>query len=308
MAMQEIACFPRPPQPCCSRAAETPEAAVEDFGGRVCICHDAACAAAAADRQVSPMIRTLITASARSLRMLAAGVVGYALPPRCPGCGVVTPEDHQFCVDCWRELDFLGPPACATCGIPFDLDRGEGALCGRCIADPPAFDRARAAIAYGPIARRMVVRMKHGGRPQLAITLARLMERLLEQDEQVVLAPVPLHRWRIWRRGFNQSALIAGALARRKRLVAIPGLLTRVKPTPMLRGLNPSARAKAVRGAFRVDPAHRPQVAGRVVVLVDDVLTTGATANACARALRRAGAAEVRVIALARVSPGEEGR
>ena len=230
-----------------------------------------------------------------------AQTIAFALPPRCPGCGAVTGEDHSFCALCWQELDFLGPPACAACGEPFAIDRGQDALCGACLANPPALDRARAAVAYGEIARRVALKLKYAGRPALAETIARAIERLARDRDDALIAPVPLHRWRIWRRGYNQSALIAQALARRTGLAVELDLVRRTKATPVLRALGPAARAKALRGAFAVLPAVRPAVKGRSILLIDDVYTTGATGNACARALKRAGAAEVRLLCWARV-------
>jgi ComF family protein len=238
---------------------------------------------------------------------LAKAALAFALPPRCPGCGTVTAGDHRFCLDCWTRLDFLAGPACVTCGEPFELDAGEGARCGACLAEPPPLDGVRAAVAYGEIARAIALRLKYGRRPGLAHTAAAQMERLLPERGDILVAPVPLHRWRIWRRGYNQAALIARALAKRRELDLSLDLLERRKATPLLRGLGPAARAKAVRGAFHVRTARREEVRGRSVLLVDDVYTTGATGNACARALKRAGAAEVRLVCWARVVLAERG-
>ncbi len=226
-------------------------------------------------------------------------VLDFALPPRCPGCGAITPEPHHFCLDCWSQLAFLGEPCCAICALPFDYDAGAGALCGGCAAERPRFDRLRAAVAYGEISRAVALKLKYGGRPGVAETMARLMARHLGDD--AILAPVPLHRWRIWRRGYNQAALIAAALARRAGLELRIDLLERDKATPPLRGLGRKARRDALRGVFRVPERHRDAIRGRRIILVDDVYTSGATANGCARMLKRAGAAEVQVLAWARV-------
>ena len=228
-------------------------------------------------------------------------VLDFALPPRCPGCGAVTEAPHRFCLACWSALTFLGEPCCARCGLPFAFESGPGVECGGCLAEPPAFDRLRAAVAYGEISRRVALKLKHGGRPGVAETMARFMDRHLAAGEGMLVAPVPLHRWRIWRRGYNQSALIATALARRAGLETRLDLLRRVKRTPPLRGMNPRERRETVRGAFRLEPRHRDEVKGRTVLLVDDVYTSGATANACASVLRRAGAGRVELLCWARV-------
>jgi ComF family protein len=229
-------------------------------------------------------------------------ILDFALPPRCPGCGAVTQDDHSFCLACWQALDFLGEPSCARCGLPFEFDSGEGAECGSCLADPPTYDRLRAAVAYGEIARRVALKLKYSGRPGVAETLARLMRRhLAGVDPSTLLVPVPLHRWRIWRRGYNQAALMATALGRLTGHAALLDGLRRTKATPSLRGLGRRERALAVRGAFTVTPAGRQTFEGRPVILVDDVYTSGATANACAKALRRARAARVDIICWARV-------
>jgi ComF family protein len=233
-------------------------------------------------------------------------ILDFALPPRCPGCAAIVQETHLFCLDCWSALNFLGEPCCARCALPFDYGEGAAMLCGGCLAEPPAYDRLRAAVAYGEIARAVALKLKYGGRPGIAETVARLMQRHLDGAGAPLLAPVPLHRWRIWRRGYNQAALIAAALARRTGLEARLDLVERVKATPVLRGMGPRERREAVRGAFRVAPRHRTGIEGRTIILVDDVYTSGATANACARILKRAGAAQVNVLCWARVVRGAD--
>jgi ComF family protein len=225
-------------------------------------------------------------------------IVSLALPPRCPGCGVSMAEDHRFCAACWRSLRFLGPPWCATCSLPFAHDRGDGVRCAACLVEPPRHGGVRAAVAYGAIARRLALRLKYGGRSGVAETMAVAMARLMPADAEL-LVPVPLHRWRLWSRGYNQAALIAAALARRSGVRHDPFALQRTRRTPPLREMGPRRRAAAVLGAFR---AGRPEaVRGRAVVLVDDVHTSGATADACTKALLRAGATSVVVLCWARV-------
>ena len=223
------------------------------------------------------------------------------LPPRCPGCRCIVAVDRSFCADCWSRLVFITAPLCACCGAPFDHDRGPGTRCAPCLADPPRFGAARAALAYDGPARDVLLGLKHGDRQHLAAVMAPHMTRAagLLLTAQSLVVPVPLHWTRLWRRGFNQAALLARAVARRAGADLAVDALLRVRATPVSKGMGRAARAANVRGAFRVRSGA--SVRGRHVVLIDDVLTTGATANACARHLRRAGAASVTVLTWARV-------
>lgn len=231
-------------------------------------------------------------------------VIDYALPPRCPGCGAIVDADHAFCMACWTGMRFLGDPCCARCGVPYDYDRGEAAECGACLADPPPFDSARAVLAYGDVARSVALRLKYGRRIGLARLIARQMVRHVPaNDAPVVILPVPLHPLRLWWRGFNQSAMIASHLARLTGLEVDRHALLRTRRTRPLRGMNPQMRAKMVRGAFALAAGHG--LKGRAVLLIDDVHTSGATAAACARTLKRGGAASVHLLCWARVLPGE---
>ena len=236
----------------------------------------------------------LLTAPVRS-------IIDLVLPPRCPACRVIVAGDGRFCIACWQQLEFITAPQCAVCGTPFAHDRGADAACGACLAEPPRFASARAALAYGGPARSVLLAMKHGDREHLAEVMAPHMLRVAGQmlTPGALLVPVPLHRWRLWRRGFNQAAVLARVLARLSGADLDVSALVRVRATRPSSGMGRKARADNVRGAFRVH--DRTRIAGREVVLVDDVLTTGATAEACARHLRRAGARHVHVLTFARV-------
>ena len=241
------------------------------------------------------------------LRAATRVIVDYALPPRCPGCGVIVGDDRQFCLGCWSSLDFLGEPACAHCSIPLPTAAPGGALvCGACLAEPPPFDRAPAALAYGPVARTVALRLKYGRRTGHARLMARLMARRLVAAgdiDAVLLVPVPLHRWRLWSRGFNQAALLADELARLTGAPRDHHLLLRVKSTASLRGKGRRERERIVAGAFALAPGAKVRTAGRHLVLVDDVHASGATLRAAARVLRRSGAARVSALTWARVVP-----
>lgn len=225
-------------------------------------------------------------------------LLDFALPPRCSGCGTIVEQVHSFCADCWTGIDFLGDGGCSACGLP--LEATDAGTCAVCLAKPPRIGRTRAAVAYDELSRSLVLKLKYGRKVALARTMARFMAPLVGSEAtDAVLVPVPLHRSRLWQRGFNQSALVARELSKRTGLGSETQLLRRIKRTPPLKGMTRLQRRKAMAGAFRIDPSADLQ--GRTVVLVDDVLTTGSTANACARALIRAGAARVELLTWARV-------
>jgi len=240
-----------------------------------------------------------LTGAVRGLFGLA---VDLALPPLCPACREPV-IGRALCAGCWAKLNFIAPPYCERLGIPFAFDSGQGLLSLQAIADPPAYGRARAAVRYDDVARALVHAFKYGDRLDLAPTLGRWMaaagRELLAEADGIVA--VPLHWRRLWARRFNQSAALATVIAAESGVPLVHEGLRRVKATAQQVGLTRVQRADNIQGAFRVPAAGKAEVVGRRLVLVDDVLTTGATVDGCTRALLRAGAAHVDVLVLARV-------
>lgn len=228
------------------------------------------------------------------------------LPPSCLACDRSVDTQGVVCAECWSDLRFIARPFCAVLGSPFTYDLGENALSARAIANPPAFDRARSVMLYDDIARKLVQGLKFGDRTDLAPWMAKWMIRhsdgLLMDGALVV--PVPLHRFRLFQRRFNQSAELARTIAKDSGLTYAPEALTRIRSTKQQVGLGQKERAKNVQGAFRVPADQAPLLKGGHVVLIDDVFTTGATLEACTRALRRAGVKKIDCLTFARVANG----
>ncbi|QZD93725.1 ComF family protein [Qipengyuania xiapuensis] len=231
-----------------------------------------------------------------------APIVDLVYPPRCPSCGEGIGEHGGLCADCWIGLAIPTEPSCALCQRPFgDRGPGEGAACAPCMAAPPVHDGIAAGTLYTDTSRKLVLALKHGRRIALAPMLARLIAARLPEAESGgrLIVPVPLHRWRLWQRGFNQAALLARELGRSGQGELFVDGLKRVKRTPSLGGMGAKARARVLSGAITVPQPER--IKGRDILLVDDVLTSGATSTACVKALKRAGAKSVVIACFARV-------
>lgn len=238
------------------------------------------------------------------LRDAGRAALNLLFPPLCIACRAQVSAPGALCATCWQTIQFLDGPACTCCGLPFDFDPGGETLCAACHAKPPAYDMARAVMRYDEHSRGPILALKHGDRLDLTPGFGRWLGRGGRDivDEADLIVPVPLHPARLWSRRYNQSAELARVLGRMTGKPADYLALTRARATPS-QGAMPSAKARRrnMLGAFRVAARHKSAIAGRKILLVDDVLTTGATVEACARALKRAGAAKVFVLALARV-------
>jgi ComF family protein len=247
--------------------------------------------------------------------LAAFGAAGarFVYPPQCIACEAATAESFSLCAACWRAMPFIAPPFCQRLGTPFAIDygqnlHGQNLLSPAAIADPPRFDCGRAVALHREPAKGLVSRLKYGERLDLARPMARLMagagrDLLAGAD---ILVPVPMHRFRLWQRRYNQAALLAGALAAEAGIPAAYDLLLRIRATRPQVGLNRADRRQNLRSAFAIRPGGAAEIAGRHVVVIDDVRTTASTANACAHILRKAGAARIDILTFTLVAEGEE--
>ena len=246
------------------------------------------------------------TASRGWLSAGASRLVRAILPPSCLACGDPTVDEGGLCSRCWNSLAFIERPYCDRLAIPFAFDLGEGSLSTEAIADPPPFDRLRAAVIYNGAARELVHALKYRDHLELVQWMAGWMSRagadvIAEAD---VILPVPLHRRALWWRRFNQAAALALSVAAREQKECVVDVVQRVRPTDKQVGLGRKAREANVRGAFRIAAVGKPALVGRRVLVVDDVFTTGATIGAVTKAIKRAGAKAVDALVFARVARG----
>lgn len=231
-------------------------------------------------------------------------LVDFALPPRCPACGTITPDQNRFCTDCWQQLHLLAQPACASCDLPLPFAGQAEAQCAACLAQTPRHAGIKAAVAYGDIAREIALKLKYGGKIGLARLIGSMLRRHVGQiPDRALIVPVPLHWTRLWRRRYNQSALIAEEVARLSGHEHCPDALLRTRRTQPLGGLSARERSAMVKGAFTINERQKARVAGRPIILVDDVYTSGATTDACIQPLLKAGASGVQIFCWARVLP-----
>lgn len=243
-------------------------------------------------------------------RRLAGMALDVLLPPRCLGCGTMMDDIGGLCSDCWKAVDFIAPPLCERCGTTFTLESEPGALCGICAHHAPAYGRARSVFAYDAASRSLILNLKYADRTDAAPAFGRWMVRagaeLLRSAD--ILVPVPLHWTRLFTRRYNQAALLADAVGRESGVAVLLDPLVRLRRTPSQGRMRASDRRRNLRGAIALRPERMSQVEGKNLVLVDDVLTSGATVSECAQVLYKAGARNVDVLTLARaVHPAQIG-
>ncbi|HEY3148519.1 MAG TPA: ComF family protein [Dongiaceae bacterium] len=259
-------------------------------------------AEASPPRSISSHLRGALSACGDAFAHLPRLALDIALPTLCVSCR--EPVDGEgVCAACWAKLSFIAPPFCPRLGIPFVYDPGPELLSMEAIASPPAYQRARAAVRYDDVARTLVHSLKYQDRTDLAPAMGRWMARAGQEllDQADVLVPVPLHWRRGWSRRYNQSGALARVISRQSGVKLASEALRRIRATEQQIGLSRPQRASNVQGAFKVAADRMADIQGRRVILIDDVLTSGATTDACARALLRAKAAQVDVLVFARV-------
>lgn len=254
------------------------------------------------DEIPSPLIRKTIGFSGVSAA--ARGLLDIVLPPVCLGCGTRIMEHNALCPECWRQINFVRPPLCDRLGLPMPYDTGGAMLSAAAVADPPDFDRARAVACFNGKMRDLIHAFKfhdnHNARGLFGRWLVEAGRDLIVGAD--VIVPVPLARWRLLSRRFNQAQILALEIGRAAAKPVKPFALTRSRSTGHQIGLTRAKRLRNVAGAFQVPPNGIASISGKAILLIDDVITSGATAGAAARALKRAGASRVDVLALAIVS------
>lgn len=229
-------------------------------------------------------------------------LLNLLFPPQCLNCDGRVPTHGTLCLPCWQQVQFISEPMCECCGLPFDYDIGEFALCAVCLNERPLYGRARAAFRYDDHSHKLITRFKYSDQTQLAkiygVWLAKVGAELIAQTD--IIIPVPLHYWRFVHRRFNQSALLAHSLARQTGIKHMPDALQRNRSTSAQTGLSKKQRKDNVKGAFSVNKHYISALKGKNILLIDDVMTTGSTIEQCTKTLLKAGAMQVNVLTLAR--------
>jgi len=238
---------------------------------------------------------------------LITKLVDIVLPPRCIGSGEIVDIQGAISPKFWEELQFIDKPFCDKCSIPFSFDSGEGAICARCMDDMPYYDRSRSAVVYNDASRKVILNFKFNDKTHYALTFVPWMLRagadILEDADYII--PVPLHQKKLRFRKFNQSAILAEEIAIRSNKKYLFDGLLRIRETTPQKGLNKKDRLKNISGAFAINQKYTEAIQGKNIIIVDDIFTTGATLNECAKVLKDAGANEVNVLAIARVTTEE---
>lgn len=235
-------------------------------------------------------------------RQVGTALLNVMLPPLCLSCDTPVETHGGICAACWQNIRFISPPYCPICGVPYELAAHDELPCAACLTNRPNYRVARAAVVYDQGSRDIILGFKHADQTHLAATLARMMAQA-GQDILTscdLLAPVPLHRWRLFRRKYNQAALLTQALGQSQHIPVVPDLLLRRRATAPQGHMNATARARNVRDAFCLNPRYQASLSGKKIGLIDDVMTTGATVKSCIHVLSKAGAAEVVVLTFAR--------
>lgn len=238
--------------------------------------------------------------------MLSHLVVTTLFPSRCLICHDLLQETGSLCRDHFHALNLVGDPCCTLCGFPFEFSSGESVLCAECIHNPPAYDTGRTVMHYDSLSRVLITRLKYGDYTDLAVTLAPMLHRaggaFLSDCDMII--PVPLHWRRLLQRTYNQSALLGGLVSQLSGVPMLPDGMVRTRHTPQQAGLDRKDRLKNVKRAFTVNHRHADRLAGARVCLIDDVITTGATIDACCRALKQARVEKIYVLSMARTLRG----
>lgn len=238
------------------------------------------------------------------LHRLNHHILDVIFPPRCGACGGFTESHGRLCGSCWSALSFIAPPCCAACGYPFAYEMAEAdALCAACMQDKPDYDGHRSMLVFDEHSKKLIHDLKYHDKPLLLPLFGDWLFRagnLWLEAENLVIIPVPLHFLRLLTRRYNQAALLAKELAKRSGKPFLLDGMKRIKHRPPQAGLSRDQRLKNMRGAFAVTPKHRDFLREKTVLLVDDVMTTGATLNACAKALKKQGVTNVYACTLAR--------